>query len=60
MMMALSAALIVQTIPGIEVQVVTVPAGQGQQTIDALNADADVQYAEPDQLVRASETSSGC
>jgi hypothetical protein len=45
---------IIQTIPGIEVQVVTVPAGQGQQTIDALTADPEVQYAEPDQIVQAS------
>lgn len=51
---------IVQTIPGIEVQVVTVPAGQGKRTIDALNADPEVQYAEPDQIVRALDEGSGC
>jgi hypothetical protein len=50
---------IIQTIPGIEVQVVTVPAGKGQQAIAALSADAEVQYAEPDQIVRASEGQSG-
>lgn len=42
---------IIQTIPGIDVQVVTVPAGTGQQAIDALNADPFVQYAEPDSVV---------
>lgn len=46
---------IVQTIPGVELQVVTVPAGTGQQVLDALNADADVQYAEADAAVRAPE-----
>jgi hypothetical protein len=44
---------IVQTIQGIDVQVVTVPAGQGQPAIDALNADPEVEYAEPDQIVHA-------
>jgi hypothetical protein len=51
---------IIQTIPGIEVQVVTVPGGTGQQAIDALNADPDVQYAEADGVVRASEAGPGC
>jgi hypothetical protein len=51
---------IIQTIPGIEVQVVTVPAGMGQQTIDALSADPEVQYAEPDRIVRVAETGGGC
>ena len=51
---------IIQTIPGIEVQVVTVPAGQGQQTITSLSADPEVQYAEPDGIVRASDASAGC
>lgn len=51
---------IVQTIPGIEVQVVTVPAGTRQQAIDALNADPDVQYAEPDGEVRALGGDDGC
>lgn len=51
---------VVRTIPGIEVQVVTVPAGQGQHAIDALNADPDVQYAEADQIVTASQAGPGC
>jgi hypothetical protein len=51
---------IVRTIPGIEVQVVTVPAGQGQQAIDALVADPEVQYAEADQIVTAAQAGSGC
>ena len=52
---------IVRTIPGIEVQVVTVPAGQGQQAIDALSADPEVQYAEADQIVTAAQAAgSGC
>jgi hypothetical protein len=51
---------IVQTIPGIEVQVVTVPGGTGHQAIDALNADPEVQYAEPDSVVRASDSGTGC
>lgn len=42
---------IVETIPGIEVQVVEVPAGTGQQALDALNADPDVVYAERDEVV---------
>ena len=49
-----------RTISGIEVHVVTVPAGQGQQAIDALNADPEVQYAEPDQVVFATQAGSGC
>ena len=52
---------IIQTIPGIDVQIVNVPHGTGQQVIDALNADPDVQYAEPDGVVRiSSEGSDGC
>lgn len=51
---------IVQTIPGIEVQVVTVPAGQGQQAIASLSADPEVQYAEPDGIVQASGEGAGC
>jgi hypothetical protein len=51
---------IVQTISGIEVQVVTVPAGQGQQAIDALSADPEVQYAEADQIVHALAGDGGC
>ena len=51
---------IVRTISGIEVQVVDVPAGQGQQAIDALNAAPEVQYAEADQIVRASGEGPGC
>ena len=49
-----------RTISGIEVHVVTVPAGQGQQAIDALNADPEVRYAEPDQIVYATQAGSGC
>ena len=45
---------ILRTIDGIEVHVVNVPAGQGQQAIDALSADSEVQFAEADQIVRAS------
>ena len=52
---------IVRTIPGIDVQVVTVPAGQGQQAIDALNADPEVKYAEADQIVTVAQAAgSGC
>jgi hypothetical protein len=51
---------IIQTIPGIEVLVVTVPGGTGQQTIDALNADPEVQYAEPDAVVHAADADAGC
>lgn len=51
---------IVQEISGIEVQVVTVPAGQGQQAIDALSADPEVAYAEADQIVTASGAGTGC
>ncbi|MCC7370972.1 MAG: hypothetical protein IT306_21335 [Chloroflexi bacterium] len=50
---------IIQTILGIDVQVVNVPGGTGQQAIDALNADPDVQYAEPDGVVRISNGGSG-
>ena len=49
-----------RTIPGIEVHVVTVPAGQGQQAIDAPNADPEVQYAEADQIVTAAQAGTGC
>jgi hypothetical protein len=51
---------IVRTIGGIDVQVVEVPGGTGQQAIDALSADPDVKYAEADQIVRASEAGGGC
>lgn len=51
---------ILRTIPGIEVHVVTVPAGQGQQAIDALSVDPEVMYAEADQIVRASAQGGGC
>jgi hypothetical protein len=51
---------IVETIQGIQVQVVTVPHGTGQQTIDALSADPLVQYAEADQKVYATGEGSGC
>ena len=50
---------IIKTIPGIDVQVVTIPNGGGQQAIDALNADPDVQYAEPDGVVRATSPGAG-
>lgn len=51
---------ILRTIPGIDVHVVNVPAGQGQQAIDALNADPEVEYAEADQIVTASQAGPGC
>lgn len=51
---------IVRTISGIDVQVVSVPGGTGQQAIDALSADPDVKYAEADQIVRASGAAGGC
>ena len=52
---------ILRTIAGIDVQVVNVPAGQGQQIIDAMNADPEVMYAEADQIVKASaQGTSGC
>lgn len=51
---------IVQTIPGIDVQLVTVPTGRGQAAIDALNADPDIQYAEPDGTVQALEDGGSC
>ena len=51
---------ILRTIPGIEVHVVNVPAGQGQQAIDALSVDPEVMYAEADQIVRASAQGGGC
>jgi hypothetical protein len=51
---------IVDTIAGIQVQVVTVPRGAGQQAIDALNADPLVKYAEADQIVYAAGEGSGC
>jgi Fervidolysin N-terminal prodomain len=50
---------ILRTISGIDVQVVAVPAGTGLQTIDELNADPDVKYAEADQIVQASQTGGG-
>lgn len=51
---------IIQTISGIEVHVVTVPAGTGQQALDALNADPEVEYAEPDGIVRIAGEGSDC
>lgn len=51
---------IAQTISGIDVQIVDVPAGTGQQAIDSLNADPDVQYAEPDRVVRIAGEGGGC
>ena len=52
---------IINTIPGIDVQVVTVPGGTGQQAIAGLSADPDVQYAEPDGVVHATGAAgSGC
>jgi hypothetical protein len=53
---------VTQTITGIDVQVVDVPHGTGQQAIDALSADPDVEYAEPDQIVttQAGQPESGC
>jgi hypothetical protein len=51
---------IIQTIPSIEVHVVNVSGGTGQQVIDALNADPDVEYAEPDRVVRIASESGGC
>jgi hypothetical protein len=51
---------IVRTISGIDVQVVEVPGGTGQQAIDALSADPDVKYAEADQIVHATGADGGC
>ena len=51
---------IIQTIPGIDVQIVNVAAGTAQQAIDALTADPDVQYAEPDGKVRISSEGGDC
>lgn len=53
---------ITQTISGIDVQVVDVPHGTGQQAIDALTLDPDVVYAEADQIVttQAGQPGSGC
>lgn len=51
---------IIQTIPSIEVHVVLVPHGTGPQAIAALSADPDVQYAEPDGVVRIASGSGGC
>jgi hypothetical protein len=52
---------IIHTIPDIDIQVVTVPAGTGLKTIDALNADPDVKYAEADHIVKAtSVNTAGC
>jgi hypothetical protein len=50
---------VIQTIPGVDVQVVIVPAGTGQQALDALNADPEVEYAEPDGVVRVSQPGPG-
>jgi hypothetical protein len=50
---------IVRTISGIDVQVVSVPGGTGQQAIDALSADPDVKYAEADQIVHATGAGGG-
>lgn len=54
---------LVRTISGIDVHVVAVPAGTGQQKIDELMADPEVKYAEADQIVRAVQAggpSGGC
>jgi hypothetical protein len=54
---------IVRTISGIDVHVVAVPAGTGQQKIDEYMADPEVTYAEADQVVRAVQSggpSGGC
>lgn len=51
---------IVRTLPGIEVHVVNVPAGQGQQALDAQSADPEVMYAEADQIVHAAAQGGGC
>lgn len=52
---------IINTITGIDVHVVTVPGGAGQQAIAGLSADPEVQYAEPDGVVRATGAGgSGC
>jgi hypothetical protein len=51
---------IVRTIGGIDVQVVSVPGGTGQQAIDALSTDPDVKYAEADQIVHATGAGGGC
>ena len=54
---------LVRTISGIDVHVVAVPAGTGQQKIDEFMADPEVKYAEADQIVRAVQAggpSGGC
>jgi hypothetical protein len=51
---------IIRTIPDIDVNVVTLPAGQGLSAIDALNADPEVKYAEADAIVRATQKGAGC
>src|SRR3954465_8875260 len=51
---------IIRTISRIDVQVGAVPAGTGLQTIDELNADPDVKYAEADQIVKATSTGGAC
>ena len=54
---------LVRTISGIDVHVVAVPAGTGQQKIDEFTADPEVKYAEADQIVRAVQSggpSGGC
>lgn len=50
---------ILDTIAGIGVQVVSVPEGRLTQTIDALSADPDVEYAEPDEAVTIHQPSAG-
>jgi hypothetical protein len=55
---------IVHVIEGIDVQVVAVPAGTGLEKIKEFMADPEVRYAEPNQIVRATQASgssgSGC
>jgi hypothetical protein len=50
---------ILSTISGIDVQVVAVPAGTLGQKLDEMNADPDVEYAEANGIVRASEPTDG-
>jgi hypothetical protein len=50
---------IVHVIEGIDVQVVSVPAGTGLEKIKEFMADSDVRYAEPNQIVRATQKSEG-
>ena len=51
---------IIQTISGIDVQIVNVPAGTAQPSIDGLSADPDVHYAELDGVVRIASEGGGC